>query len=122
MENYKIQKVDKEIVGYEYKIYAINNDSPLEYLVDIEKDLAERNFKGYILFDLLLSNGNEYNRFLEGYFDGESFDSASFKCPRLKHGVERDSLLFFKRNQEYLDKGVLSSIDIFVLKEKFKII
>jgi len=115
MKNYKIQKVNTNI-KYEYIIFAINDDSPLEYLQDIEKDLAKKNFKGLVLFDLLLSNGDEYNRYVEAYFNGKSFELSSFKGPTLNQEIERISINFFKKHPEFIDKGVLSSIDIFKIK------
>jgi hypothetical protein len=120
MKNYKIQKVNNINIKYEYIIFAINDDSPLEYLQDIEKDLAKKNFKGLVLFDLLLSNGDEYNRYVEAYFDGKFFELSSFKGPTLNQEIEHISINFFKKHPEYIDKGVLSSIDIFKMKESFK--
>jgi len=122
MKNYLIKKVEKEKIGYDYKVYAINFESPLEQLSSIEKDLAKKGYKGVVLFDLLLSNGNEYNRFVEAYFNGEHFDIKSFRLPILNANVEKDSLRFFKDNKEYLDKGVLSPVEIFILKEKMEVI
>ena len=120
MKNYKVQKVNNINNKYEYIIFAINDDSPLEYLQDIEKDLAKKNFKGLVLFDLLLSNGDEYNRYVEAYFDEKFFELSSFKDPTLNQEIERISINFFKKHPEYIDKGVLSSIDIFKMKESFK--
>ena len=120
MKNYKIQKVNNINIKYEYIIFAINDDSPLEYLQDIEKDLAKKNFKGLVLFDLLLSNGDEYNRYVEAYFNGKFFELSSFKGPTLNQEIERISINFFKKHPEFIDKGVLSSIDIFKIKESFK--
>ena len=68
-----------------------------------------------MLFDLLLSNGDEYNRYVEAYFDGKFFELPSFKGPTLNQEIERISINFFKKHPEYIDKGVLSSIDIFKL-------
>ena len=56
---------------------------------DIEKDLAKKNLKGLVLFDLLLSNGDEYNRYVEAYFDGKFFELSSFKGPTLNKEIER---------------------------------
>ena len=100
MKNYKIQKVNNINNKYEYIIFAINDDSPLEYLQDIEKDLAKKNFKGLVLFDLLLSNGDEYNRYVEAYFDGKFFELSSFKCPTLNQEIESISINFFKKHPE----------------------
>lgn len=120
MKNYKIQKVNNINIKYEYIIFAINDDSPLEYLQDIEKDLAKKNFKGLVLFDLLLSNGDEYNRYVEAYFNGNLFELSSFKSPTLNQEIEHISINFFKKYPDYIEKGVLSSIDIFKIKDSFK--
>jgi len=120
MKNYKIQKLNNINIKYGYIIFAINDDSPLEYLQDIEKDLVKKNFKGIVLFDLLLSNGDEYNRYVEAYFDGNFFELSSFKGPTLNQEIKCISINFFKKHPEYIDKGVLSSIDIFKIKESFK--
>jgi len=115
MKNYKIQEANH--AKYRYMIFAINDDSPLEYLQDIEKDLAKKNFVGWIVFDLLLSHGDEYNRYVEAYFNGKSFDLKSFTYLTSKEELNPLSINFFKKHPEYIDKGVLSSIDRFKLRE-----
>ena len=76
MANYNIEftKYDK----YSAVIYSTSYVNPFESIeditADIKKDLAG---EGYILFDLLLSNGDCFNRFTEAYYDGHEIKSDS---------------------------------------------
>ena len=75
-----------------YHIEKVSNDSlltcatsyinPISYLPTIETDLAELNFNGEVVFDLLLCNGYGFNRFVkctvrEGKFDRQGMKVIS---------------------------------------------
>ena len=118
MKNYKIIFISDNN-RYKSVVFSINHISPLDDIYKIEQDLISKGIKGYILFDLLLSNGNEFNRYVEAYFDGESFNLLEFKKPIITSFVKEVSNDFFKKNIKLLENGILSSIDIFDIKYSF---
>lgn len=61
-------------------VYSCSCDSPLSYLLDIEKQIRELGIgDGYILFDTLLSKGNISTRFFEAKFEDGKFVKSSFQ-------------------------------------------
>jgi hypothetical protein len=111
MKNYLIKKNNQGF--YDYLIFATNFESPLNNLLEIEKELSKKNFEGKVLFDLLISNGDETNRYIETYFDGENFDHNKFKIAFVDKKIQDISTSFFKKHTKFLKNGVLSSIDIY---------
>lgn len=62
-------------------ITALNHESPLDNLKDVVARLKECKIKNkpvLVIFDLLCSNGNEWNRFVSLRFDGTKFIHQSF--------------------------------------------
>lgn len=61
---FHIQQIDLE--NYSIIVYSSSYDSLLSYLLDIEQKIKELGItQGYILFDTLLSKGNNSTRFLK---------------------------------------------------------
>lgn len=76
MTNYSIDftKYNK----YSAVIYSASYVNPFESIGDITADIKKNLAgEGYILFDLLLSNGDCFNRFAEAYYDGHEIKSDS---------------------------------------------
>ncbi|TGG86991.1 type II toxin-antitoxin system RnlB family antitoxin [Geotoga petraea] len=111
MKNYLIKKNNQGF--YDYLIFATNFESPLNNLLEIEKELSKKNFEGKVLFDLLISNGDEHNRYIESYFDGNNFDHEKFKIVSVDNKIQNISTNFFKKHTKLFENSVLSSIDIF---------
>lgn len=79
----------------------------------VSRELQERSFAGFIVFDLLLSNGNNTGRYFQIYFDGCDIRKESIK--KLFPAPQEYKILsnkFLKRHPEVLDKGVLTQTDI----------
>lgn len=70
MKNYGIFTLESE-----ERVLVVANSyiNPLGNILMISKDLAEMEYKGEVLFDLLMSNGFASNRFLKINFDGGKF-------------------------------------------------
>ena len=67
-----------EILNYSAIIYASSYMNPLDDYEEICTDISHHFSNGcYLLFDLLLANGENYNRFVEAYFDGKRIDQSS---------------------------------------------
>ncbi|CEJ72395.1 Uncharacterised protein [[Clostridium] sordellii] len=117
MDNYKI----KEINNCKYKLIIFSTDyiSPIEDLDEIEVDLKSYNYLGYMIFDLLLVNGNSENRFMEVFFDGEKFDRDSFKiAKKLPMEINTVSSDFYFDNLAMVEKSRLSNPIKFMIKKK----
>lgn len=117
MNNYQI----KEINDYKYKSIIFSTDyiSPIEELDEIEFKLKSCNYLGYIIFDLLMVNGNSENRFMEVYFDGEKFDRNSFKiAKKLSTHINTVSSDFYFNNLAIVEKSRLSNPIKFMIKKK----
>lgn len=58
---YQVEMISEQVVV----IFCTTYINPISYLPIIEEDLSKINFSGKIIFDLLLSNGYNSNRFVE---------------------------------------------------------
>ena len=75
MKYYKINKIDDE----KTVVFSVSHHSPTEQLDSIANELLRKKFKGVVIFDMLLSNGNTKQRYFESIFNGTSFLNESFK-------------------------------------------
>lgn len=92
-------------------IYALSYTNPLHDINNISSSLRKKKTTpSYILFDLLLSNGVNFNRFVEGYFDGQiiSFDSLNIVELDDRYQVERINA-YYQKNPSILNGGVLTA-------------
>lgn len=62
---------------YKYVVLATSYENPMDELENIEEELSAKGYSGRVLFDLLLCNGMNSNRFIEMNFDGNYFDLSS---------------------------------------------
>ena len=113
---YQIERVST----YTIIVFSMTYMNPISYLPTIEKDLGELDFSGKIIFDLLLSNGNSSNRFVEANVNKAKIDRRSMK-------VIRDSSLdasFIKKTREFykFHRSILDSSNILLDEEKFNLI
>jgi hypothetical protein len=94
-------------------VTAIDEFNPLHQLSTLTSELSKENFRGKVVFDLLLFNGLSDNRFIQFDFDGTDFDRKSFTAvfeSSFKLKSEQDQ--FFKSNIHILKRSVLSSSEI----------
>ncbi len=95
---------------YKYVSFSLGYSRPEEYLPSLEKELARKKFQGYILFDLLLCNGFNSQRYLKSYFDGNSFQEDSFVIltdKELNSKIKEASFKFYSTQNELLDNNCL---------------
>ena len=74
MKAYDIIQFEKD---YKYVVVATSYENPIDEIEDIEQELNNRKYYGKILFDLLLCNGMNSNRYIEMDFDVNYFDITS---------------------------------------------
>lgn len=93
-------------------VLATSYENPLENLEEIEIDLKNQNYEGLIIFDMLACLGDNNNRFLSCYFDGQNLDLTTFEEVKIEKSnsirkLSRDSLISRK---EHLDLTVLTNL------------
>lgn len=109
------QVIRKKNSKYEVVIYSISYNNPIHDIQEISEYMREHiDVEGYVLFDLLLSNGENFNRFAEGYFDGHEISFASLKVIELTDVKEIQAInSFYQNNRNLLNNSVLSPSEKF---------
>lgn len=74
-KTYQITKISSESIV----IFSTSYISPTSSLPIIEEELKKMNYSGQVLFDLLLTNGYNFNRFIKAQVVEGKFDRRSFK-------------------------------------------
>lgn len=91
-------------------VLSTTYETPLEYASEIEACLNASEFTGTILFDLLLCNGNVYNRFAKGVFENGEIDYASIKVidiGEIADAITEISENFYRANQSLLESSYI---------------
>ena len=105
-KNYELQKINNRAYGY--IIFSVNFYSPIDYLANIEEELLGINYSGKVLFDLLLVNGNSFNRYLTAEIKKGKFDKKSFSVlSRVPDGVKEKSLEYYVQRPDILRDSIL---------------
>lgn len=75
---YEIKRIKN--IDFSAIVYSISYENPLQDIERISCDLlSDFHAPCDVLFDLLLSNGEEFNRFALGHFDGRKLIYESLK-------------------------------------------
>lgn len=112
MKRFEIRKLDNSY--YDYLILSTSYINPLQSISDIEQTLKAKNIR--ILFDLLLSNGNSENRFIEATFNGQKLDNFR-ECNNVDVGIRKEAGLFYQQNTNLLNNSVLSRPTKFLISK-----
>lgn len=77
MNNFDIVSLDDKDI----KILVImkTSDSPFDFVNELQEQLRTIDFSGLFVIDELLHSGNNEERFISGFFDGNSFDNSKFR-------------------------------------------
>ena len=106
MKNYCIDY--RNCNKYNAIVYASSYINPFENLVEINKDISDKvKQKCFILFDLLLTNGDNFNRFVEAYYDGNAIVEDTIKVVSISSELEDINSHYKGRNTE-VNNSVLS--------------
>ena len=90
------------------------------YISELEIELDRRQFRGEIIFDLLLANGlYNQNRFIQSYYYGNKInDFEVLNIKSIKIEYKRYVNNYYLKNLNLLDNGILRTKDIETLKRK----
>lgn len=105
---YEIKHIKSTI--FSAVVYAISFENPLQELSSISHELTSTICTPCdILFDLLLSNGDEFNRFVLGRFDGTNIDYDSLRIIELNDTkLVQQINTYYRGKYDYLNNSVLS--------------
>jgi hypothetical protein len=104
--NYHLRLLKKKRVI----ISSTSYHSPLQELLELASELKIEQYSGDVLFDLLCVNGNNSNRFISIFFNGNSFDNKSAKSIETpSNSIIVEQKIFYEEHQSYIFNSVLSS-------------
>ncbi|EHO79764.1 type II toxin-antitoxin system RnlB family antitoxin [Fusobacterium ulcerans] len=110
--------LEKEIKKkYEAIIFSTSFLSNISQKGEIMKIAQKNEIKGWVLFDLLLANGNSFNRFLEVEFIENRIKKISVPV-NVDKEIKEQSLEFYHKNIEKLDFTILHPILIEKIRNK----
>mgnify|MGYP002511094466 FL=1 len=105
----------KQYGKYSAIIYPVSYLNPIEDIQLISVELKKHLTAGcYVLFDLLLSNGDNFNRFAEVYYDGNDIQTSAVSITEIPSGEVRGLNMYYRGKTKELSKSVLSA------KERFR--
>lgn len=110
MNEIEIRKVE-DFNGFDFIIYPTSYINPLLKKSKLNESLKIKiNKKSNLLFDLLLCNGDCYNRFCKVEFDGykiikSTLDVIELDCKKDIEYVEE----FYREDKKLLTKGVITT-------------
>lgn len=113
----KINQFSIIVVGKSY--CGIGN-----YITELETELSNSNFKGNIVFDLLLSNGlNSTNRFMISKCEGNLIvEPHTISRDQVKIKYEKYLRNFYKKNISIINNGVLRKSEIEKIRTTLEVI
>ncbi len=112
---YKI--LETKLKSHTHIIFSISYLNPMDQKEAIEEDLKKSGAKGKVIFDLLLSHGNNPDRFYEASFDGEKINEDSLKAANsISKTIKKLSGNFYREQNQCLENSVLSKAQKFLLK------
>lgn len=90
-------------------VYAASYLNPLYDVNEVEKGLHDMQVKpGIVLFDLLLTNGDNFNRFAEVIYDGNKLNLQNAQVVKLNPPFRKRIDSFYKGKAKLVSGGVLS--------------
>ncbi len=122
MKKYKLETVNGN--KFKYVSFSVDYSRPEEYLADIERELSRKKFEGSILFDLLLCNGFNSQRYVTSYFDGKNFQLESFSelgDTDLDNDIKQFTFKFYASKNELLEQSnLLSKAQKFLVRKMYQ--
>lgn len=108
MSNLEVAKLNNSKYGY--LVFSTSYTNSILDVESVSNDLRESKCApGALLFDLLLVNGNAFNRFVEAYYDGEKIDPKTYNIVEIvDKSITDKSQKFYKNNSRLLDNSILT--------------
>ena len=111
MKEIEMLKVNTGHYGY-VAIFTSNSVSALDVDILSKYLCSEKCTSGKILLDLLLVNGNAFNRYVEVYFDGKTVQQNSYSIvDNISTSIKNDVDSFLKKNKHYLQQSILTNTE-----------
>lgn len=95
---------------YPVVIYSVSYLNPIQDLAEISNELCKKlNNACEVLFDMLLTNGEEFNRFAIAKFDGNQIIYDSISVVNVSDSGELSTInAYYRQHIQTLNRGVLS--------------
>lgn len=104
----EIKIVERKVLNNDYIIFPTSYINPMADLRFLNQELKSRiGIPCNVLVDLLLCNGDNFNRFVRFFFDGHSIDKDSIEIVKLNSAEESDVNEFYRNNKDIIKNGVL---------------
>jgi hypothetical protein len=99
----------KQCGKYSAIVYPVSYLNPIDDFQLISVELRKHLPAGcYVLFDLLLSNGDNFNRFAELYYNGEELSPRLISITEVNSNDLKRLNLYYRGKTKELSKSVLS--------------
>lgn len=99
---------------YSAVVYATSYLNPIEDIRSVSIELKNHlPADCYVLFDLLLANGDNFNRFAEVYYDGNDIQASAISIINLPPADVKELNLHYRGRAKELSKSVLSKREQF---------
>ena len=118
MKGYDIKTFQNKNKDVQYVIFSTFFMSPLDFLEEIEKELSMQiNEEKEVIFDLLLSNGNNSNRYGKAIYDRKKFKHGSFESISIpkEDELRKFSMQYYKEHTDYVNNSILSSAQKYLI-------
>ena len=113
MNSYMILQLQE----YDYAIIATSYVNPLDDIDTIEQDFKNMDFSGNILFDLLLCNGLNVNRYVQIYFNGERFEHSSLKMLQdVSQDTKKRIYTYLNNNSSFIESSILPDAQRYLIQ------
>lgn len=112
MKKYEI--VYDQLDIYSAIVYATSYINPIDEITNISAEVRKHLPKGsYISIDLLLSNGENFNRFADLYYDGNKITASQVDVTEINSETLKIVNSWYKGKTQYLNNSVLSASERF---------
>lgn len=110
MSGYEIIRLNQS--KYECLFVTTSFQDPFKSIHSIESGLKECKVEGYVLFDLLAQIGDNSERFMDAYFNGECFDISSFQFVDIskKSSFRKMTMDYFHEHLFILEDTILTNL------------
>lgn len=108
MNNFDIIGLDDKDV--QILVVMKTSDSPFDFVDELQEQLKTIGFSGIFVIDELLHSGNTEERFISGFFDGNSFDNSKFVFKNIakKSNIRSYICEYLKSDMEVLNYSGLT--------------
>lgn len=105
----EIKIVERKVLDNDYIVFPTSYINPMIDISSLEIILHnEINLPCKVLVDLLLCNGNNFNRFVRFQFNGKEIDKKTIEIVKLNAAEENDVNSFYRENKKFIKNGVLT--------------